>query len=254
MKKVIAVFLAFAVMALGTLSMNSSVSFAQTQQSDLQQLNCPVCKQGEVDLPKGTPQEQNQAKALIYGSKEFKKTKKEIQANDGKLLKNKTIIYILDNKQGVITFPVKDAKNGLTTVNYFFDLNKKEIGLEQKLYFKEIGEKLGQFKWVLNNKTFVDVKFNEDGNFILDDGREISPQEYFKEKQEELSSDVSTQASACEWAVGLLCAAGSISLCTGLCVAGGAVANIIGVTACNWACGMLVGGATCIGVTDAICG
>jgi len=227
-------------------------AFAAESNKVSSQLDKLDYKPSNEDFPKGTLQEREQAKAFVYSTKKFQKTKKEIEKNKGKILENKAEIYIFDNKQGVISFPIKDSENGLLTASYIFDLNIEELGLEQKYYFEQIGEKLGKFKWVANDKTLVDVKVNEKGNFITDDGKEMAPKDYYQEKASEISSEVST-LSACTWAVGLLCAAAATGTCITLCAVGAAVANVIGVEACGWACGILIGGGGCIFVTDAIC-
>lgn len=217
--------------------------------------DCPQC--GEVTTKPestGTKQEQKKAVKSVEKSENFKKTEKEILKNNGNI--NLLLVNVIeDTTQATVTYKVTNSKNDLSILVYFVDFASNEVPLEQKMYAKEVekGELLN-FLWTMNDEEFINVNINKEGQ-ILKNNKVYSVNEYMSEHKialEEKANEITSRGS-CEWAVGLLCAAGTAGACYGICGIT-AIVNVLGAAGCAVACSVIFGGGGCIVATQKICG
>ncbi|PJZ00516.1 hypothetical protein CPT06_11905 [Bacillus vallismortis] len=166
--------------------------------------NCESCQSG-VPKSSGSKEDQQKAKEIVYASKEFKQNKlvkKHERSFFG--LSNEQDEEIVNVKEGmaVVTIPVEDMESGLTSAQYFVDLNTEQIfdTIETFITFDE-STKLLNLQIKQSGEITEDVNLTEGGKVKLNDGTEVSVEDYLKgsESEETKASTMMSCKSAVSW-------------------------------------------------------
>ncbi|MCI4170048.1 putative immunity/bacteriocin fusion bifunctional protein [Bacillus spizizenii] len=197
--------MAFTLSLVTIFSFNTSVK-ANSNVFGKAKTNCESCQSG-VPKSSGSKEDQQKAKEIVYASKEFKQNKLVKKPEKSLFgLSNEQDEEIVNVKEGmaVVTIPVEDMESGLTSAQYFVDLNTEQIfdTIETYITFDE-STKLLNLQIKQSGEITEDVKLTEGGKVKLNDGTEVSVEDYLKGSESAEETKASTMMS-CKSAVSWL--------------------------------------------------
>ncbi|ATL40981.1 MULTISPECIES: putative immunity/bacteriocin fusion bifunctional protein [Bacillus] len=198
--------MAFTLTLVTIFSFNTSVK-ANSNVLGKAKTNCTSCQSG-VPESSGPLEDQQKAKEIVYASKEFKQNKLVKKPKNSFFgLSNEQNEEIVNVKEGmaVVTIPVDDMESGLTSAQYFVDLKTEQIfdTIETYIIFDE-SEKLLNLQIKQSGKVVEDVNLTEGGKVKLDNGTEVSVEEYLKDSKDSAEETKASTMMSCRAAVSWL--------------------------------------------------